>query len=194
MVDKDPIIVAYDSVDGKTWNKLCNITDNVECKLCEPHAVGFDDGRIVVQLRKEGWFLDNFDGNVMEIYQCESVDGGKTFSEPTLVTEGAPPFLFKHSSGTVISSYGYRLTPFAERVIFSDDECKTWSEHYDIDNAPGFFDHGYHTVAELSDGSMISVYYQTQKEVTLKDREFMEYSVGVYYTVWKFTKGDENNG
>ncbi len=189
VIDEEPIIVAYESLDGKTWNKLCTITDNVkENKFCEPHAIGFDDGRIVVFFRKEGKFLENFDGQTMDIYQCESLDGGKTFSEPKFIKEGAPPYLFKHSSGTVICSYGYRLEPFAERVAFSEDECKTWSEHYDIDTSAKFFDHGYHTVAELDDGSLISVYYQTQDEVT--DRKYMKYSVGVYYTVWKFTKGE----
>ena len=189
----DGVLSVYQSEDGHTWTRTGEIREGETADgsyMDEPHAVDLDDGTIVVQFRKSICFVEGYLGQHIITMQCESKDGGYTFSEPKLVfDDGAPPFLLKHSSGALIAAYGHRLEPFAERVRFSDDG-KTWSEPFDINTSPKFFDHGYHSVAELSDGSVISVYYQTRKEPYF-DGTVRDYSNGVYYTVWKFTKEND---
>ena len=180
---------VYKSQDGRNWGQISIIKEGKTKNglgICEPHAIAFESGKIVVLFRKEGKFLDNEAGQEITTLQCESVDGGYTFSEPKRMLEGAPPFLFRHSTGTIICAYAYRKKPYAQRVVFSNDECKTWSESFDINTDAKFFDLGYHSVAELSDGSLISVYYQTLQSE--------HHTNGIYYTVWKFEEGDEESG
>lgn len=177
---------VYKSLNGRDWEKISTIQEGKTANdfiICEPHAVAFDGGKIVVLFRKEGKFLDNEAGQELTTLQCESLDGGRTFSEPKILCEGAPPFLFRHSSGTVICAYAYRKEPYAQRVMLSNDECKTWSECFDINKDAKSFDCGYHSVAELSDGSLISVYYQTKQKG--------QHTNGIYYTVWRFEEGEK---
>ena len=92
---------------------------------CEPHAIELPDGRIVCQIRvHKGMFT---------VFQSESDDKGRTWTKPHQILSdlgGSPPHLIRHSSGVVISSYGYREKPYGIRMMFSYDGCKTW----DIDN------------------------------------------------------------
>ena len=180
---------VYKSCDGRNWERISTIKEGKTAnglEICEPHAIAFESGKIVVLFRKEGKFLDNEAGQEITTYQCESFDGGHTFSEPYAVLEGAPPFLFKHSSGTVICAYAYRKKPYTQRVMFSNDECTTWSKSFEINGDAKFFDLGYHSVAELSDGSIISVYYQTLRTG--------QHTNGIYYTIWKFERSEQDDG
>ena len=174
---------VYKSKDGKKWTQISTIREDKTAngrEICEPHAIAFESGKIVVLIRKEVKFLEDEAGQEICMLQCESTDGGKTFSDPVYLTEGGPPFLFRHSSGTVICAYAYRERPFAQRIMFSEDECNTWSGSYDINNDAVFFDLGYHSVAELGNGNMISVYYQTKNRGKNTN--------GIYYTIWRFRR------
>ncbi|MGN1062496.1 MAG: sialidase family protein, partial [Candidatus Scatosoma sp.] len=175
-------LAVYQSSDGKKWEKTAEIETDLptaEYEFCEPHAVGLPNGKIVALIRVQGNFFNN-SGRDMRLFQCESVDGGFTFTKAKDTgVEGGPPFLTKHSSGTVICSYGYRKQPYGQKVMFSDDGCNSWDTGYVINGKAAFFDLGYPSTAELPDGSLITVYYQTEKEEGLN---------GIYYTVWKFKK------
>jgi hypothetical protein len=65
-----------------------------------------------------------------------------------------------HSSGVLISTYGYRERPFGVKVMFSTDMGKTWEVNdeylYDADISA---DVGYPESIELEDGSIITVFY-----------------------------------
>ena len=140
--------------DG-TYEFMCEI-ENVGENLvsCEPHAIVLKSGKILVHIRVErnGHFT---------IYQCESVDGGKSFTKPHRLLDirgGAPAHLIQDGD-TVISAYGYRNDPYGIRAMFSKDEGETWeTDQVIIDDAPNS-DLGYPSSVVLNDGSILTVFY-----------------------------------
>ena len=94
------------------------------------------------------------------IMQTESSDGGATWSIPRwLGFKGSPPHLLRHSSGALVMSYGYRSKPFGQRVAISRDDGRTWQADWILrDSDP--VDLGYPSTVELTDGSLLTVYYQ----------------------------------
>lgn len=124
----------------------------------EPYAFQLEDGRILCHLRMEPEFT---------LYQAESNDGGRTWSKarPILPDHGgAPAHIMEHSSGVLISAYGYREFPpdgvGGVRVMFSMDGGKSWeTNHILYENWHNPFDLGYPTTVELDDGSLLTVFY-----------------------------------
>lgn len=127
----------------------------------EPYTVELDDGTLITQIRYHGPECG------MTIYQSVSKDSGKTWSEPVPIIEGqnqdAPSHILKHSSGTLVMTYGHRETPCGVRVAFSDDNGKTWDSGYTLSKSFDT-DCGYPMSAELDDGSIITVYYSKDAE------------------------------
>lgn len=119
---------------------------------CEPHMVEAPDGTLICQIR-----LDTSGGS--KIYQCESSDGGKTWTEPHYITDGCPPHLLVHSSGAIIGVYGYRHMPTGIRAMISWDNGKTWRVDQDIYVNGITTDLGYASTCELADGSMLTTWY-----------------------------------
>lgn len=141
---------VYDT-EGKGTYLSTIVDNNKEPYYCEPHAIVLED-RILVHIRTEGTF---------QILQCESFDGGKTFTEPRcIVTHGSPPHLMRHSSGVLICSYGYRQKPYGQRVMLSYDNGETWETDYILRDDGPDGDLGYPATIELNDGSLLTVYYQ----------------------------------
>lgn len=127
---------------------------------CEPHAVQLPGGRILVHIRVQRYDVSE---PVFTVYQSESEDGGRTFTRPHRLLSrrgGAPAHLCLHSSGTVVSVYGYREKPYGIRVMLSWDGGKTWDTDsvLDADGLSG--DLGYPASVELSDGRMLTVFYE----------------------------------
>ena len=94
--------------------------------LCEPHALQLPNGRIICHIRSEGTVP-------FSLYQTTSEDNGKTWTEPRLILPekgGAPAHLMLHSSGTLLSVYGYREKPFGIRVITSENYGETWRSRF----------------------------------------------------------------
>ena len=90
-----------------------------------------------------------------------SEDGGKTFTQPrVLETIGTPPHFLLHSSGAVVLTYGRRAKPHGQRARISLDGGKTWGEEFAVSEEAPSWDHGYPSSVELSDGSILTVYYQ----------------------------------
>lgn len=146
--------------DGRTEyvGEIENITvDGEELLSCEPHTILLRDGRILAHIRAQ---YANKKG-IFTIYQFESADGGKTWSKPKQIledNEGAPPHLFRHSSGLLLCTYGHRKEPYGIRVMFSRDEGQTWDTGYEL--FEGFSpDLGYPSTVELNDGSLLTVFY-----------------------------------
>ena len=152
------------NLDGKIEyvGKIENVRiGDVEPICCEPHTVVLDDGTLLTHIR-----VQHFDenGNVVlfTLFQSESSDNGRTWTTPHQVLPqlgGSPPHLFKHSSGMLICTYGYREAPYGVKAMFSADNGKTWDYGYDIyvNNVSG--DLGYPSTVELKDGSLITVFY-----------------------------------
>jgi hypothetical protein len=77
--------------------------------------------------------------------------------------EGAPSYLYKHSSGKLICTYSYRFEPYGIRAMVSEDGGKTWSEGTQIFTCEEkTWDLGYPTTVELNDGSLLTVFYAHQ--------------------------------
>jgi sialidase-1 len=111
------------SDDGKTWRWLSAIParpgDSV-VEYHELHAVEAADGRIVVQIRNEN------PQNNRETLQCESADGGRTWTVPhTIGVWGLPSHLLRLRDGRLLMSYGYRRPPFGNQARVSADGGKT---------------------------------------------------------------------
>jgi len=154
-------IYTYESYDdGKTWQLLgqVEIPEGFQANVIhEPHAVELPDGTILGGLRITSDAIPQRNG----IFTAFSTDGGKTFSKPQLLDLcGTPPHFLVHSSGAVILTYGRRAAPCGERARVSDDGGKTWSDEIVISPDGPDWDLGYPSSVELSDGSILTVYYQ----------------------------------
>lgn len=149
--------------DGDSWQYVSSIANVADAQSglisCEPHAIQLPSGKIVVHIRVERYRKQG----VFTTYQSESTDGGKTFSQPRQLLGdlgGAPAHLLLHSSGTLISAYGYRKAPFGIRMMFSTDEGNTWDTDFVLDAEGQSGDLGYPATVERRDGSLLTVYYE----------------------------------
>ena len=77
-----------------------------------------------------------------------------------MLAAGSPPHLLRHSSGAVVVTYGYRQAPFGQRARVSLDDGRTWGEELTLRDDGVSGDLGYPSSVELSDGSILTVYYQ----------------------------------
>ena len=149
------ICAARSTDEGRNWEMLGNVPrpEGVLCEQChEPHAIELPDGSLLGVVRVEQPF---------RTMVTRSNDGGKTWSVMEDVgAHGAPPHLLRHSSGAIICVYGYRQAPFGQRCMISNDNGKTWKTDIIIrDDGPNG-DLGYPASVELSDGSILTIYYQ----------------------------------
>ena len=143
--------------DGKTARRSVLPETDPTLTWCEPHAIQLPDGKIVVHIRVQG---DG--GKYFTLYQSVSTDMGYSFSTPVpLLSDrgGAPAHLLYHSSGTLVSVYGYRDQPYGIRAMFSRDGGESWdTDNVILDGEPSA-DLGYPCSVELSDGSILTVLY-----------------------------------
>ena len=153
-------VYAYKlNLDG-TMEKLAEFenpkelsSEGKECFLCEPYAFQDADGTIICHLRSEPNFT---------IYQSVSKDSGKTWSKPEMILPefgGAPSHIMRHSSGVLIAATGYRGNPYGIDAMFSEDGGKTWDKGHRIYEQEFSWDLGYPSTVELSDGSLLTVFY-----------------------------------
>ena len=126
---------------------------------CEPYTIELKNGNLICHIRVQN--SEKHD-SVFTLYQTESYDKGKTWSKPHRIiekTEGAPSHMLIHSSGRVICTYSHRTAPYGIHVIFSNDNCQTWSEAQVLYQDNLSSDIGYPTTVELKDGSLITAFY-----------------------------------
>ncbi|MBR5309463.1 MAG: exo-alpha-sialidase [Clostridia bacterium] len=173
------ITVAKITLDGK--GEIIGRIDAIpEGVSWEPHAVQLPDGKIICHIRVEKW--ENGKQLVFTTFQSESTDGGKTWTKPhQLVSKlgGAPAHLMLHSSGALISVYGYREAPYAVKAMISFDGGETWDIDHIIYEQPHSADIGYPASVELSDGSIMTVFYAKEHELSPAE---------IYSIKWNFEK------
>lgn len=185
--DENDGIYAYRIDPENGTSELVGKIDNVEPEngvqplSCEPHTILLEDGRLLTHIRLQTQEKDR----MFTIYQSESSDGGKTWTKPYPIigrADGAPPHLFRHSSGMLICTYAYREAPTAIRAMFSTDNGATWDTNYPIyvtpysqaftvpesghmsDSSTVAWDIGYPSTVETRDGSLITIFYAHPSE------------------------------
>lgn len=158
MLNSDEVQAHIINPDGtmKYLGSIPNISKNGHKLLsCEPSTLELPDGRLMCHLRVQG-------SGVFTIYQSVSQDRGFTWSEPRQLlsdTGGAPAHLLRHSSGTLISTYGYREAPFGIKAMFSDDNGENWDSGHILYINNLSADLGYPCTIELNDKSLLTVFY-----------------------------------
>lgn len=153
--------------DGCSWQQLASISvdpgDNIS-EFHEPHVVEAADGALIAQFRYH-WAdpqTGKRDGHKDYLRQSISTDGGKTWT-PASATPllGYPPHLIRLRNGCIVTVYGRRLPPYGEYACVSRDNGRTWDVEHEIKLAGAMNgDLGYPASTELSDGSILTVYYQ----------------------------------
>lgn len=156
--DHPDVGVCESSDDGQTWNWLSEIPtrDGDDPKnYHELHAVETAGGKILTHVRNHN------SKNAGETLQCESDDGGKSWTVPhSIGVWGLPSFLLRLRDGRLLMSYGYRRKPFGNQARLSEDDGATWSDPIAISEDGIGGDLGYPSTVELKDGSLLTVWYE----------------------------------
>ena len=167
------------SPDAENWTQYAVIKNPPKGVVyCEPQIAELPNGNLLGTIRVQGEIKNgHYSERIFSVYQTESDDGGKTWTTPHKIVEfGSPPHVLVHSSGKLVCVYGYRREPFGERAKISTDNGKTWGEELILcDNAPNT-DLGYPASVELTDGRILTLYYQKRDEKTPPE---------IMYTIWK---------
>jgi hypothetical protein len=157
--------IAESADDGTTWRWLATIPTRPgddHNAYHELHAIEAPSGRLIVHIRNHN------QANERETLQAESTDGGKTWSVPHPIgVWGLPSHLLRLRDGRLLMSYGYRRAPFGNQVRISDDEGAIWSEPLSLYGGGASGDLGYPSTVELSDKSLLTVWYEKMPETNL---------------------------
>jgi hypothetical protein len=144
--------------DGQSWHWLAEIPvrdGDEHGHYHELHGVETADGRILVQIRNHN------QANKGETLQCESADGGKTWSKPAAIgVWGLPSHLLRLSDNRLLMTYGHRRPPFGNQARISEDHGRTWSEPVILSGDGAGGDLGYPSTVPLNDGSLLTVWYE----------------------------------
>lgn len=167
----DPIIIA-DSDTQYNWD------------FQEPYGIYNDDGVLIVVMRSD-----------KGLYQCELQPGATQFSawDKIANVQESPAHMFQHSSGVMVMTYGYRglyIDPVTgESILYKDrnkdtltygirarlsyDGGLTWTREVVLTSGlqattnDNTSDWGYTSSVELSNGKILTLYYQRTGSETM---------------------------
>lgn len=150
--------------DGETWNWLADIPNRPGDRLVESEArfnyielstVECDDGKLICQIRNRNR------ANEGETLQSESIDGGRSWSQPRAIgVWGAPSHLLRLNDGRILMTYGHRRKPFGNQARVSADDGATWSEPMILSGDGAGYDLGYPSTVQVEDGSFVTIWYE----------------------------------
>ena len=179
--------------NGFIWSDAIVIADSdtqYSWDFQEPYGIYNDDGVLIVVMRSD-----------KGLYQCELQPGATKFSDWHLIAfvQETPAHMMQHSSGVMIMTYGYRgiyVDPITGKTVsysernkdttlgirarFSYDGGLTWTQEvilsYGLMPASNSSDWGYTSSVELSDGKILTLFYQ---------RVGNEVQASIYQIVWE---------
>ena len=149
--------------DGLTWEEVSRYNTDPKGPFAgyqmrgwhEFHSVQADDGSIITQIRCH----NNAPARTL---QMVSRDGGRSWEDLHPVCGGFPSHLLKLADGRLLMTYGYRAANRGNRCRISSDNGKSWSEPILLSWGAESVDLGYPSTAQLSDGSLVTVWYELQ--------------------------------
>ncbi|MEN8202436.1 MAG: exo-alpha-sialidase [Bacteroidota bacterium] len=150
--------------DGQTWQLIASVPINDKDTIAyyhEPHVVELSDGKLIAMFR-----YNPPDHKNSFLRQSESNDGGESWTTTHKTgIWGYPPHLIQLRNGWILLSYGVRHEPFGEMACISRDGGLTWDTDKEIMVNPAMnSDLGYPASVQLDNGSILTVYYQIDKE------------------------------
>ena len=149
--------VAFSGDDGRSWQWAAEIPareGDDPAEYHELHAVEMPDRRVVVHIRNHN------PSHAGETLQCESTDGGLSWTKPRSVgVWGLPSHLLRLADGRALMTYGHRRPPFGNQARLSEDG-RSWSAPISLSTDGASGDLGYPSTAQLTDGSLVSVWYE----------------------------------
>ena len=176
----DAIIIATDTEQN----------DKTGMDFQEPYGIYNDDGVLIVVMRSD-----------KGLYQCELYPGESKFTawRKIAFVQETPAHMIEHSSGVMIMTYGYRglyvdpvtggTVSYTERnkdktlgirARLSYDGGLTWTREIVLTHglypASNTSDWGYTSTVELSDGKLLTLYYQRTGSETM---------ASIYQVVWE---------
>ncbi len=158
----DRVIAVRSTDNGLTWETISEIRppagQNVR-NWHELHTVQAKDGTIITQIRNHHG-NDIYNGVDVDTWQTLSFDNGHTWTVPRRVCYGFPTHLLNLIDGRVLMSYGYRRSPYGNRCRISKDNGISWSEELILSEDGFSWDVGYPSTAQLSDGTLVTLWYQ----------------------------------
>ena len=182
--------------NGFIWSDAIVIADSdtqYSWDFQEPYGLYNDDGVLIVVMRAD-----------KGLYQCELQPGANKFGEWRKIAnvQESPAHMFRHSSGVMVMTYGYRgiyvdpntggTVSYTERgkdilgirARLSYDGGLTWTREIVLTTDARITDDnlsdlGYTSSVEISDGKIVTVYYQRNKYET---------RASIYQVVWELPK------
>ena len=161
----NPLYAFVSEDGGETWEYRAHIEVPANGgQFCEPHTVQLKNGRIICSIRVQGAESSEIPTG-FTIYTCYSDDNGKTWTTPVLVDSqmrGSPPHILELQNGVLVMTYACRAGAyvFGEKARLSYDGGETWSlNEITLDPAKDS-DLGYPASVQLSDGTIVTIYYQ----------------------------------
>lgn len=150
--------------DARSWQLISRISipagESFE-HYHEPHVVETATGKLVAMFRYQPE-----DRAQCFLRQAESEDGGATWTMARKTPIwGYPPHLIRLQNGWLLVVYGRRIPPYGERACLSKDGGRTWDAEQQVVLCEGMNgDLGYPASTQLDDGSILTVYYQIDKQ------------------------------
>ena len=151
-------IAARSTDNGLTWqfvSELPVVPGQLATDYHEFHALQAADGTIVAQFR-------NHTPPEITTGQTESRDGGLTWTLPRKICSGFPSHLLNLPDGRILMVYGYRRKPYGNRFRISSDHGESWSDEAILSDDGENCDLGYPSTAMLSDGTLVTSWYQNR--------------------------------
>ena len=191
-----PIRMAVSENDGKSWGELKPIGDFggivamstiVRKKNGDCFTLFHDDGRFIGKQHRP---KDAPKGRKFYVYQCDSKDGGLTWSAPRVIARHKTAHLCE--PGAIRSPDGKQIAVLLREnsrrhnsfVIFSNDEGKTWSKPREL---PGALTGDRHTAKYAPDGRLV-ISFRDRTHVSPTKGDWVAW-VGKYEDIVKGREG-----